>query len=114
MSNNKPRAAVSLERNGGSVEPSANRGVTRDGPGRSARSLRLTHGGRERRHHLEDISDDSVVGNLENGCLAVLVDRDDRLRRTHAGEVLNGAVDANGNVQVRAHLPTSLSDLIAV
>src|SRR5690349_4482209 len=76
--------------------------------------LRLTHRARERGNDLEDVADDAVVGDLEDRRLLVLVDGDDRLRRAHAGEVLNGAGDADRDVQLRTHLPSGLADLVGV
>ena len=40
---------------------------------------------------LEHVTDDAVVGDLEDRRFLVLVDRDDRLRRAHAGEMLDRA-----------------------
>src|SRR5262245_55067500 len=43
----------------------------------------------QRRGDFEDVALDPVIGNLENGCLRVLVDRDDGPRAFHSDEVLN-------------------------
>src|SRR6185503_12984929 len=80
----------------------------------SVMSLGLAHGLRHRRHHLEHVAHDAVIRDLEDRRLFVLVDRDDRLGRAHAGEMLNCAGDPDGNVELWAHLATRLSDLIAV
>ena len=45
----------------------------------------------------EQVADDTEVGQLEDGRLGVLVDRDDRLRGLHAGAVL----DRTGNARLR-------------
>src|SRR6185437_7853665 len=76
--------------------------------------LRLLHRVGQHRHNLQYIAHDAVVRQLEDGCLAVLVDRDDRARRAHAGQMLDRAGDAARDVQVGTHEPPGLSDLIAV
>jgi acyl-coenzyme A thioesterase PaaI-like protein len=50
----------------------------------------------------EQVADQAVVGDLEDGRLGVLVDRDDRLRGLHPGPVLDRAADPDREVQVRA------------
>jgi len=80
-------------------------------------SLALHHvrdRGRERRHHLEGVADDAEVRDLEDRGVGVLVDRDDRARGAHAGEVLDRAADADGDVERRAHDLAGLADLLAV
>src|SRR5262245_741586 len=62
-------------------------------------------------HHLEQISDDAEVGEVEDGRLGVLVDRHDRLGRLHAGPVLDRAGDAQGDVELRVHRLACLPDL---
>ena len=47
-----------------------------------------------RRHDLEQIAHDPVIGDFENRRLGVLVNRDDRPRAFHADDVLNRARDA--------------------
>src|SRR6185436_3619415 len=42
------------------------------------------------RGDVEQVAHDAVIGDLEDGCLFVLVDGDDRLRRLHTGPVLDG------------------------
>src|SRR5258706_14269674 len=61
-----------------------------------------TQGGRQFLHELEQVADEPVVGDAEDRCLRVLVDRDDHLRILHAGEVLDGARDACRDVQLRS------------
>src|SRR5947209_13846695 len=73
---------------------------------------RLADGQSKRRHDLEDVAHDAVIGDLEDGRFLVLVDRDDRLGRTHSGEMLNRSGDAHGDVQLRAHLTSRLADLV--
>lgn len=52
------------------------------------------------RHGLEEVGDEAVVGNLEEGCLRILVDHDDGLAVLHSGNVLRGARDAGANVEL--------------
>src|SRR4051812_1908682 len=80
----------------------------------SVPGLRLAHRLRQRGDDLHHVAHDAVVRNLEDRRLLVLVDSDDRLRRAHASEMLNGARDADGDVELRAHLAACLTDLIAV
>src|SRR5689334_20693995 len=53
------------------------------------------------RRDLEQVADDAEVGDLEDRRLFVLVHRDDRLRRLHAGAVLDGPGDAERDVELR-------------
>ena len=43
------------------------------------------------RQGFEQIGDEAVVGDLEDGSVGVLVDGDDDLAILHAGQVLDGA-----------------------
>ena len=45
----------------------------------------------QRWNHLERIADNSIIRHFEDRRILVLVDRDDRSRRAHAGEVLDRA-----------------------
>src|SRR6478672_3737820 len=63
------------------------------------------------RDDLEQVADDAVVRQLEDRRLVVLVDRDDRLGRLHAGPVLDRAGDAERDVQLRGNGLTGLADL---
>src|SRR5688572_16851572 len=54
----------------------------------------------ELRQDLEQVADQAVIGDLEDRRLLVLVDRDDDLGILHAGEMLNGARDADCDVQL--------------
>ena len=64
-----------------------------------------------RRHDLEQIADDPVVGDFEDRRLGVLVDRDDRSRALHADEVLNRAGDAERDIELRRHGLARTADL---
>src|SRR5712692_8034141 len=52
------------------------------------------------RQCLEQIGDKAVVGHLEDRRFLVLVDRDDHFRILHAGEMLNRAGDADGEIKL--------------
>ena len=49
---------------------------------------------------LEEIAHNTVIGDLKNGRVRVFVHGDDDLGRRHAGDVLNCARNAGGNVQL--------------
>src|SRR5262249_19136409 len=59
-------------------------------------------------------ADEAVIGDLEDRRLLILVDSDDDLGILHAGEMLDGARDADGNVQLRRDDLAGLADLIVV
>src|SRR5262245_13393846 len=60
---------------------------------------------------VEQIAGRTVMGDIEDRCLGIGVDRDDRSGRLHAGEVLNRAGDAEGEVDLRFHRLARLADL---
>src|SRR5258708_32314081 len=66
------------------------------------------------RHDLEQIPHDAVIGHLEDRRFLVLVDRYDGLAVLHAGEMLDRARDADGNIEVGRHHLAGLSDLVVV
>src|SRR5262249_52677770 len=68
----------------------------------------------QRRHHLEQVGDDSVVGDLEDRRFGILVDGHDHLRRPHAREVLDGARHTEAKVELGGDGPSRLADLKAV
>src|SRR6266851_6156092 len=78
-----------------------------------ANSLLFDRGG-QLRHDLEEIADDAVVGHLEDRCFLVLVDRHDGLAVLHAGEMLDRAGNADGDVEVGRHDLAGLADLVVV
>ena len=47
-----------------------------------------------------DVADDAVVGDLEDGSVGVAVNGDDELAFVHSGEMLDGAGDADGKVEL--------------
>src|SRR5881397_2047911 len=69
---------------------------------------------RQPRHDLEQVADDPVITDLENRRVLVLVDRDDDLRRAHAGEVLDRARDPDRDVEGRGDGLSRLAHLIGV
>ena len=68
----------------------------------------------EFRQDREEVAHEAVVGHLEDRRLLVLVDRDDDLRVLHAGEVLDGARDADRDVEVGRHDLAGLAHLPVV
>src|SRR5580692_8864329 len=65
-------------------------------------------------HDLEEVADDTIVGHLEDRRFFVLVDRHDGLAVLHAGEMLDRAGDADGNIKVGRHDLAGLADLVVV
>ena len=74
----------------------------------------LAEFGFEFRHRLEEIGDEAVIGDLEDRRFLVLVDRDDRLRIFHAGEVLDRAGNADRDIDFGRNDLAGLADLIVV
>ena len=68
----------------------------------------------ELRHHLEQVGDQAVVGDLEDRRLLVLVDGDDDLAVLHPRQVLDGARDADRDVELGRHDLAGLPDLVVV
>src|ERR1700722_8352556 len=50
-------------------------------------------------HDFEDVSDDAVVGDFEDGGVLVFVDGDDGARAFHADDVLDGTADAECEIK---------------
>src|SRR5215471_88774 len=63
---------------------------------------------------LVEIRDQAVIGDLEDRGVLVLVDRHDDLGVLHAGEMLDRAGDADGNVELGRHHLAGLADLPVV
>src|SRR5665811_2539727 len=78
----------------------------------SCRGLALADLLRQRRHHLEDVTDDSKIGEAEDGSIGVLVDRHDVVTRLHARLVLDGSGDAAGDVDLGRHDLAGLAHLV--
>src|SRR5713226_7615071 len=68
----------------------------------------------ERRGNLEEIAHDAEIRNLEDRRLGVLVDGADHLGGAHTRQVLDGARDAEAQIQLRRDGPPRLPDLEAV
>src|ERR1700693_1887454 len=68
-----------------------------------ASGLRLLDFLGQRRDHIEQIADNSVICDLEDGCLHVLVDRHDSACTLHAHNMLDGAADAERNIKLRSN-----------
>src|SRR4051812_30233713 len=64
-------------------------------------ALNLVQFGRQFGQRGVEIRDQSVIGDLEDRRLFVLVDRDDHLRVLHAGEMLDRAGNADRDVELR-------------
>lgn len=60
---------------------------------------------------VEEVSNETNVGNLEDGSVGVLVDGDDHLGLLHTSKVLDGTRDTDGNVELRGNDLTGLADL---
>ena len=86
--------------------------------GRRCANARLFPGGGQRVHEFRDqglvVAHESVVGDLEDRGVAVLIDRHDDLGVLHPGEMLDGARDAHGHVELRRDDLAGLADLIVV
>src|SRR5580692_5097387 len=68
----------------------------------------------QRRDDLVQVADDGVVGVGQDGGAGVGVDGDDVLGSATARDVLDGAADAAGQVELRRDLGAGLADLLAV
>src|SRR5690349_7408390 len=77
-------------------------------------ALLLFHRSGQLGHDLEEISHDAVVGHLEDRGFLVLVDGHDGLAVLHAGEMLDRAGDADGDIEVGRHHLAGLADLVVV
>src|SRR5919201_379763 len=68
----------------------------------------------ELRQDLEEVADKTIVGDLEDRRLLVLVDGDDHLGVLHAGQMLDRAGDADRDIKFRGHHLAGLADLPVV
>ena len=73
--------------------------------------LDLVH---ELRDGVKEVGLQPIVGDLEEGRLGVLVDDGDHLGVLHAGHVLDGARDTDGDVQLGGDDLAGLADLDVV
>ena len=60
------------------------------------------------------VANDAVVGDFKDGSFGVAVDGDDGFALVHAGEVLDGAGDSDGDVGLRLNGFAGLADLLGV
>src|SRR6185369_16691280 len=67
--------------------------------------------GSQRRNNVEEIAHDSIIRDVEDRHLAVLVDGDNRLRVLHPDDMLNRSRDTNGQVQFRRDCLPRAADL---
>src|SRR6266481_4385961 len=65
------------------------------------RALGFFQGFGEGGHDFEDVADDAVIGDLENGGVRIFVDRHDGACVLHADDVLDRAADAERQVKFR-------------
>src|SRR3954468_21816255 len=61
--------------------------------------------------HFEEVAGDAVIGDLEDGRLWILVDRDDGARAFHPDEMLDRAGDAERDVELGRHGLPRAADL---
>src|SRR5579883_47043 len=85
------------------TEPAPSIAASRPGIlyGKSLGALGLPDFLNQRRDDFEQIPDDSVVGDLENRSVGVLIDRDDGFRALHADQVLYSSGNSDGHVDLR-------------
>src|SRR5258707_15280616 len=77
-------------------------------------SLTLGQLGVELRHQLEEVADEAVIGDLEDRRLLVLVYGDDDLGILHPGEMLDGAGNADRDIEIGGDDLAGLADLVVV
>src|SRR6476659_9908284 len=70
--------------------------------------------GLELGYGLEEIGDQTVIGDLEDRRFLILVDRDDHLRVLHPGKMLNGSGDTDRDVELRRHHFSGLPHLVVI
>src|SRR5205823_13983166 len=65
----------------------------------------------EHGHSFKEVTDDSVIRDVEDGSFRVFVNRHDSLRVLHADQMLNRTRDADRNLELRRHGLTRRSNL---
>ena len=65
-------------------------------------------------HHFLHTAGNHIVGNLVNGCFGVGVDGNDNAAFLHTCHMLDGTADTAGNIYLRTHGYTGLTDLQCV
>src|ERR1700739_188123 len=74
-------------------------------------SARLAYQALDLGDDLEQVAHDAKIRDLEDRCFGILVDGDDGARILDAGEVLDRARDAHGDVELRGDDLAGLADL---
>ena len=59
-----------------------------------------------------DITDDTIIGALENRGLRIFIDRNHHIRAADSGKVLNRAGNTEGEINFWADIFTRLADLM--
>src|SRR3984885_9152698 len=57
----------------------------------------------ERRDHVEEVAHNTIIGDLEDGGLYVFINRNNGACALHANDMLDGAADAERNVELGSH-----------
>src|SRR5687768_8112815 len=78
---------------------------------RQSDSLRLLDLFDKYRNRVEQVTDDTVIGNVEDRGFAVFVDRHDRARVLHPDDVLDRAGDTEGDINFGRDGLSGRSDL---
>src|ERR1700733_2380088 len=65
----------------------------------------------ERRDHVEEVAHNTIIGDLEDGGLYVFINRNNGARALHADDMLDGAADAERNVELGGHGLTRTANL---
>lgn len=60
---------------------------------------------------VEEIGNESYIGDLEDGCVGVLVDGDNQLGLFHTCQVLDSARDTDSDIQLGSYDFTGLTNL---
>src|ERR1700692_1520803 len=76
-----------------------------------ASGLRLLDFLGQRRDHIEQIADNSVLRDLKDGCLHVLVDSHDGACTLHAHKIGDGAADTERSVELGSTRLPGTADL---
>jgi len=63
-------------------------------------------------NNFKQIADNAIITIFEYGRFGVVVDGNYRFSRAHSGQMLNGAGDTAGNIEVRTNHLSGLADLM--
>ena len=64
------------------------------------------------RHDLKQVADDTDIGNFEDRCLGVAVDRNDQVGILHTHKMLDRSTDTAGDIDLWSHRLTGLTYLM--